>query len=54
MYMCIMRIHILGFNIYNIFMGSASAADFFFCIFVCIIYGYWADYADIDAGAAAM
>ena len=24
-------------------MGSASAADLFFCIFVCIIYGYWVD-----------
>ena len=25
------------------FIGSASAADLFFCISVCIIYGFWAD-----------
>ena len=24
-------------------MGSASAADLFFCMFVCIKYWYWAD-----------
>ena len=32
-----------GQSLMDIFIGSASAADLFFCIFVFIIYGIWDD-----------